>query len=63
MWLDLALLIFQIQSMGQQILKIGHDLDSTDTNKDQLNSDASKFAARLHLFSLLFEVTFSYIVM
>ncbi|XP_048739045.2 E3 ubiquitin-protein ligase HUWE1-like isoform X5 [Ostrea edulis] len=51
----LANLVKEIQSMGQQILKIGHDLDSTDTNKDQLNSDASKFAARLHLFSLLFE--------
>lgn len=28
----------------------------TETDKEDLHSDASKFAARLHLFSLLFEV-------
>ncbi|XP_061178702.1 E3 ubiquitin-protein ligase HUWE1-like [Saccostrea echinata] len=52
----LSNLVKEIQSMGQQILKEGHELESaTDTNKDHLQSKASKFAARLHLFSLLFE--------
>ncbi|XP_078340185.1 E3 ubiquitin-protein ligase HUWE1-like isoform X5 [Crassostrea virginica] len=52
----LSNLVKEIQSIGQKILKTGYNLESlTDSDKENMNSDASEFAARLHLFSLLFE--------
>ncbi|XP_069142505.1 E3 ubiquitin-protein ligase HUWE1-like isoform X2 [Argopecten irradians] len=55
----LSSLVQEVQSLGHQLLTVGHVAPSTDesspNNKKAFHPDSCKFATRLHLFSLLFE--------